>query len=267
MKPGRIFDSMGTAEAVVVALDRPLTDPAIGRLGYAQGAHVVDNCWYALGGIHGSGASIEWLHDLLGREIPLASLIAEAARVPPGSHGACFLPHLRMGNAPHPDGKSRGALIGLTTDCDRPAIVRAVFEGLAFGAQASLEPLLAFAGIHHAQEVICIGGGSRNELLLRIKAAVANASMIALNLDEATALGAAILAGIGAGVYRGPDEAVAMLRTEPRTIEPDAGDVPHYAACYRDVYLPLYDALRPLHHRIHAWSTSSTVAQAGDPAD
>lgn len=257
IEPGRVFDSLGTAEAVVVVLDRPLADPAAGRMGYAQGAHVVDGRWYALGGIHGSGASVEWLHDLLGRETPIADLLDAASEVPPGSLGACFLPHLRMGNAPHPDPKSRGALIGLTTDAGRPVITRAVLEGLAYAAQASLEPLLAFAGIAHLVDVTCIGGGARNDLLLGIKAAVAQARMLALDLDEATALGAAILAGVGAGIYRSPRQALESIRLRPATIDPDPAASAVYAVLFREVFQPLYDALRPVHHRIHDWAAAS----------
>jgi xylulokinase len=127
---GQLLDSMGTAEALFVAQERPITDPALGQLGYTQGAHVVPDTYYTYGTVITSGASVEWLRSILGA-IDHVALIDEASAIPAGSYGATFVPHLRLADAPHPDSKARGAFIGLTTDASRPAIRRARYEGLA----------------------------------------------------------------------------------------------------------------------------------------
>ena len=249
---GQILDSIGTAEALFVALDEPLADPALGRQGYTQGAHVAAGRSYVFGGLYTSGASVDWTADLFGGGVGLGTLLDEAAAAPAGSLGACFVPHLRLGNAPHADARARAAFLGLTTDVGRGALVRAVLEGLAYEARASLEPLLAHAGLDRMPEIAVIGGGGKNELLLRIKASVMNATLRVLDLQEATALGAAILGGIGAGVYRDVEDALARLRSRPRLVAPDPRDVATYDAYFAQVYRGIYEALRPLNHRIHA---------------
>ncbi|MFL5759279.1 MAG: L-fuculokinase [Thermomicrobiales bacterium] len=261
--PGTLLDSLGTAEAICVALDQPLGDPNLGRQGYSQGAHVAPGQYYVYGGVYTSGASINWWKDVL--SVDHDAMIAEAALVPAGSLGVGFLPHLRMGNPPHMDARSRGAFVGLTTDVNRGVLTRAVFEGLAFEARATLEPLLDFAGLDALGDVTMIGGGTRNDLLTKIKASVYNAKINVVDLEEATALGAAILAGIGAGVYRDVADALHRIQSSSRVVEPTQADVPAYDAYYREVYAPLYSALRTVNHVIHrlAHNESGPDVKAG----
>jgi xylulokinase len=266
IKPGSVCDSMGTAEALFVAIDQPSSDPMLGRQGYTQGAHVAPGHYYIFGGLYTSGASVEWLRDLLGRDVPLDRLLRDANDVPAGSVGSAFLPHLRLGNAPHPDPRSRGALVGLTTDTTRSMVTRAVLEGLAFEARNTLEPLLHYAGTDRLPDVRLIGGGARNDLLVRIKASVMNARMHVLDLDEATALGAAILGGIGAGIYSDITAALNTITSSPKLVDPTPADVPVYDAYFQQVYRPLYSTLRELNHRLYALSNGN-VQQDGQQTD
>lgn len=259
---GQVLDSIGTAEALFVALDQPLSDPLLGRQGYTQGAHVVAGNYYVYGGLYTSGGSVEWLRDILGERAELETLMAEADRIPAGSLGACFIPHLRLANAPHHDARARAAFIGLSSDVTRGAMTRAVLEGLAYEARTSLEPLLAYAGIDRMPEIAVIGGMARNELFLRIKASVMETTLRVLDLAEATALGAAILGGIGAGVYADVPDALRTVRATPRTLAPNPAEVPVYAAYFHDVYQRLYDALRPLNHRIHTLAVGEPMSVA-----
>jgi xylulokinase len=265
-RPGQMLNSLGTAEAVFLPTDRPLTDPRAGRQGYTQGAHVVGGGYYAFAGQYTSGASIDWLRDLLGTsDDPVAydELIAGAERVPAGSLGVVFLPHLRLANPPYDDPRSRGALIGLTTDARRDVVTRAVFEGLAMESRNTFEPLLAYPQVSSPRSVVAIGGGTRNPLLMRIKASVTNLTHAVVEAEEATALGAAILGGLGAGVYASVDDAVAAMRYGKHEVAPVASDVPIYEAIFREVYRGVYPAVAPLSQRI-----SDLQAQgASAPAD
>src|ERR687893_1371278 len=123
---GTMVNSLGTAEAIFLPLERPLTDPKVGRQGYTQGAHVAGQ-YYVFGGQYTSGASVEWVREVLGG-VDYDTLISEAEEVPPGSLGAFFLPHLRLANPPHDDPAARGAFVGLSTDVKRGALFRAVLE-------------------------------------------------------------------------------------------------------------------------------------------
>ena len=251
---GTMLNSLGTAEAIFLPLERPLTDPEVGRQGYAQGAHVAGE-YYVFGGQYTSGASVEWFRDAFGGGADYDALIAEAEGVPPGSLGAFFLPHLRLANPPYDDPRSRGAFIGLSADVGRGALFRALLEGLAFDSRNSLEPLLKHAGVEELRAIYAIGGGAQNRLLMRIKATVFKQKITAIGVEEATSLGAAILGGIGAGVYADVPSALAELRYAERPIEPVVEEVPHYDEAFRRVYRGIYPALREVHHGIQDLKT------------
>jgi xylulokinase len=252
-RPGQMLNSLGTAEALFLPIAQPLADPKAGRQGYTQGAHVVGGGYYAFGGQYTSGASIEWLRDLLGAsDDPVAyeELIAAAERVPAGSLGVLFLPHLRLANPPYDDPRSRGALIGLSMDAGRDVITRAIFEGLALESRNTLEPLLAYPEVTAPQSIVAIGGGTRNPLLMRVKASVTNRIHHVVEAQEATALGAALLGGLGAGVYEGVDDAVAAMRYGQQEIAPEPIDVPVYETIYNKVYQRFYPSVAPLSQAI-----------------
>ena len=248
--PGAILDSLGTAEALMMCTDRPVDDPWYMRAGYTQGAHVAPGMYYINGSVRSSGSSVNWLRNLIGPETPVTALIEDAASVPPGAHGAMFLPHLWLGDAPHPDTLSRGALVGLSGGLGRGAIVRAVLEGLAFEARSGFDPLLTLSDRTAYPEITAIGGGSRNELLLRIKASVMNATLRSIDVQEATSLGAAMLAAIGAGLFVDVADALRHVRHQSRLIEP----VPEWVATYdrlnTGVFCDLYTSLKDLHHSL-----------------
>jgi xylulokinase len=251
---GTMLNSLGTAEAIFLPLERPLTDPEVGRQGYAQGAHVAGQ-YYVFGGQYTSGASVEWFRDSLGGGVDYDALIDEAEGVPPGSLGAFFLPHLRLANPPYDDPRSRGAFVGLSTDIGRGALFRAVLEGLAFDSRNSLEPLLGHAGLDDLRTIYAIGGGAQNRLLMKIKASVFDRVITVVGVEEATSLGAAILGGIGAGVYADVPSALGELRYAETPVEPVAEEVPLYDAAFRRVYRRIYPTLRDVHHEIHGLNT------------
>ncbi len=252
IRAGQMLNSLGTAEAVFLPLLRPMVDPAAGREGFAQGAHVVGDSAYCFGGLYTSGACVTWARDLLtgkGETPPsYETLFAEAAQAPAGSLGTCFLPHLRLANPPYDDSKSRGAFVGLSADVGRGALMRSVLEGIAFETRASYEALLRYPEALPATELIAIGGGSRNDLLMRIKATIMGQPITIVEAEEATALGAAVLGGIGAGVYRDLDDALGTLAYGKRMVEPVAADSAMYQAVYEQVYLPLYPTVRTVSH-------------------
>jgi xylulokinase len=262
-RQGQMLNSLGTAEALFLPIAAPLTDPEAGRQGYTQGAHVVGGAYYAFAGQYTSGASIDWLRKLLGTgddAVLHEALIAGAERVPAGSLGVVFLPHLRLANPPYDDPRSRGALIGLTADAGRDVVTRAVFEGLAMESRSTFEPLLDYPQVAAPENVAAIGGSTRNSLLMRIKASVFNLAHHIVAAEEATALGAALLGGLGAGVYRDVDEAVGAMRYGRREVAPEPRDVAIYEAIFASVYRGLYPAVAPL-------SQTISDMQAGSAAD
>lgn len=250
-EPGKMLNSMGTSEVIFLPLAKPLTDPVIGAQGYSQGAHVTGG-YYTFGGMFTSGACVDWFRESCASGVDYATLIAEAKQIPPGSLGAYFLPHLRMANPPHLDTLARGCFMGLSADVKRGALFRAVLEGLAYEIRNALEPLLVHAGQPAIQNMYVIGGGAYNELMMQIKASILNQTLNVVSVKEATALGAAVLGGLGAGVYPDLAAALGQLRYTQEEVKPNAELVKFYDTAFRNVYVHLFEALRPLNHAIYA---------------
>jgi xylulokinase len=250
VRPGAMLNSMGTAEAIFIPLEQPILDPEMGRQGYTQGVHVAGGHYYVLGGQYTSGASVEWWREVV-EGVDYTTLIAEAGDVSPGSLGVCFLPHLRLANSPYDDPKGRGAFIGLNADAKRGTLFRAILEGLAYESRHSLEVLLTYPGVAPLKHIYAIGGATRNPLLMQIKASVMNQAMTVLEVAEGVSLGAAVLGGLGAGIYPDVPAMLAQLDYTQTEVQPAADQVELYDSYFRQVYRKIYLALRPLHHAIY----------------
>jgi xylulokinase len=238
---------MGTAEALLLTTGAPLGDPSILAQGFFQGAiGARGELFYIGGGINSSGGAIEWLRALIGG-VSHEALIAEAAAVEPGGRGLIFLPHLAYAPPPEPDIHARGAFVGLSAASDRASLYRAVLEGLALQARRMIDALAAMPGVGWPSQIRVIGGNSRNDFFLSIKASALNAPLLVLDEPEATALGAALLGGVGAFLWRDLDGACAELDRPMRVIEPAPGASRFYAEFYESQFRGLQTALRPIH--------------------
>jgi xylulokinase len=250
VRQGDILNSIGTAEAVFMPIERPLTDPAAGEQGYAQGAHTAGG-YYLLGGNYTSGACVDWFRSTCADAVDYETLTREAERIPPGSLGAAFLPHLRLAAPPYSDDRARGAFVGLSTDVSRGALFRAVLEGVALESRSSLEPMLRYTGVVRPGKFTITGSATRNPLLLRIKADVLGQPIWVDNIEESTALGAAMLGGLGAGVYRDVAHAIAHIKRSEHMVAPQPDGQAYYEHHFHVVHRQLYAALRPLNHSIY----------------
>lgn len=233
--PGQCLDSLGTAEAILLTLDRPVQSPELMKSGFALGCHTAPGRYYLIGAMQSAGGTIEWLCDSLGeQETALAAgdkgklyglLMQEAAKAPAGSEGLLFLPHL-LGSVCPTNSTVRGAWVGLEPAHRRAHLLRSAVEGLAHESFLNVSRMEALSGIR-GDAIVCIGGGTRNELWMRAKADVAQRSLHVPLTDEATTLGAAILGGVAAGVHRDVPAALEAVKLEERIIKPDpkAGDV------------------------------------------
>jgi xylulokinase len=250
-RPGVLLDSMGTAESLLLPLVSSPTGEATRRSGYVMGAMMVERPLAYLGGaIYSSGGTIEWLRKLLAQSAPHDSLIGPAADLPPGADGIVFLPHLAYSAAPHVDIAARGAYVGLTLSAERPALYRAMLDGLALEARQVVDGMLALPGVPGPEEIRVIGGSTRNALWMRIKAAAFRRALTVIDEPEATATGAAMLGGIAAGLWNGLDDALQSVKLATQLIDPDPLWIEAYDVLYRKVYQPLYPALAPINHAL-----------------
>jgi len=170
-------------------------------------------------------------------------LTSEAAGVPPGSDGLLMLPHLEGIIFPETNPAARGVFFGISLSHGRGHFVRAIMEAIAYMLRSGIESLRGL-GVQ-ADEVRLLGGGARSPLWLRIMADVCQVPVLVPRGREAAAMGAALLAAVGAGIYPDIPSAVeAMVQVQER-VEPDLQMLPVYDECYAK-YLRLYEQLRPL---------------------
>jgi xylulokinase len=240
-RPGPLSVVLGTSGVVFAALPGFAADPQARVHAFC---HAVPGRWHAMGVMLSAAGSLRWVRDVLGGTYE--ELMAEAERWPPGVEGLTFLPYLQGERTPHADPNARGAFVGLTLRHDRGALVRAVLEGVAYGLRDSLE-LLRGLGVE-ADVGRASGGGARSDLWLRIAATVFDLPLERPVVEEGSAYGAALLAGVAAGTFSDVHEAVeACVRTTGR-VEPEPSWREAYEAGYAR-FRALYPALRPLEDR------------------
>ncbi|MCS6878806.1 MAG: FGGY family carbohydrate kinase [Geminicoccaceae bacterium] len=253
-EPGVVVDSMGTAEGLALPLPEPVLDGRLAASGFSQVLIRVDRpraC--VLTGLATSGAAIDWACALFARGTSRKTLVAAARAVPPECGGVFFVPHLRFPSPPATEAEARGMFFGLSPDSDAATLFRAVLEGLALDWQRMLVRLCDLLERPLPERMLAIGGGTRIGLLLEIKASLAGRPLAAAAMPEATALGAALAAGIGAGLFSDLVRARAGLRLSFRTIRPDPAWPPERARRHLARYGELVCALAPLQRRAAAW--------------
>lgn len=221
--------SLGTATAIIQTMDRPHTD-ALMRV--PTFSFVQPDRW-VLEGVIGTGAgSLRWLRDLLGGDLAYDGLVDEVAGVAPGADGLMFLPHLSGAGSPYWDNTARATFHGLSLATSRAHLTRAVLEGVAFQIRANLTVTQEIAGA--VQQVILFGGGARSPLWREIIGDVANLPVATTPSVETAAVGAAMLAGLGSGLFASLAEARGALVQVDQPRAPVAEHAAFYDLAYHD---------------------------------
>ncbi len=226
--PGPLLVTLGTAEVVgtlaaSAVLDRTPPSPLVETHAYPTGAFFVENPGWL------SGGAVRWAVRMLGLASD-AELDALAAEAPPGAGGVTFVPALAGAMTPVWDAERRGALHGLSAAHDRPHVARAVLEGLAFACRDVSERLRAL-GLPHA-EALVLGGGTHSDLWLQIRADALGIPHHVAARSDTCAIGAAMIAGVAAGIHADLRAAAATAPPPRATIAP-AGNLDDAYALYQ----------------------------------
>jgi xylulokinase len=229
-EPGQCLDSLGTAEAILLTLDRPVLSPELMESGFALGCHTAPDRYYLIAAMQSAGGTVEWLCESLGETEALRAagdkgklyglLMQEAAKSPAGSEGLLFLPHL-LGSVCPTNEAARGAWVGLQSRHRRAHLIRSAVEGLAHESFLNVSRMEHLSGMK-GDAVVVIGGGTRNGLWMQAKADVAQRPLHVPLTDEATTLGAAILGGVAAELHRDVQAALEAVQLEERVVIPDS---------------------------------------------
>jgi xylulokinase len=167
---------------------------------------------------------------------------------PPGNLGLMLVPYLRGANGPYWDARARGLLAGIRLDHSKAHLARALLEGLAYEARRILEAMESAIGMT-VDDIRMYGGSSKSKQWNQTFADVLNRPIRVIHFDEPPALGAAIAAGVGVGIYQDMRQAAnAMVRVK-QVFDPRPEVAPLYDRLYREVYLYLYTALANVMNR------------------
>lgn len=243
VETGIVSSTVGTSGVVFAFSDAPIVDPGLRLHTFC---HAVPGKWHLMGVMLSAGGSLQWYRDTFCQDEktvaaatsqdPYELITAEAATVTEGAEGLLFLPYLTGERSPYADPNARGVLFGMTRRTDRAAVARAILEGVAFGLRDSFEIMKEMSLPIH--QVRASGGGARSALWRQIHTDVTGYTHVTINVDEGPALGVALLAGVGSGVYPSVEEACrSVIRVESETTV-----CPAAQAAY-DRFFPVYRAL------------------------
>ena len=246
--PGETQEQGGQAGGMSICIDEYKADPRL-ILGY----HVVPGQWLLQGGTTGGGGVMRWFeHEFADYERVMAKDKGEssldqlneiAEKVAPGSDGVVFLPYMSGERSPIWNPHAKGVFYGLDFAKTKGHMVRACMEGVALSLKHNLD-VAKEAGAE--VEVLRAMGGSANSILwTQIKSDITGKEVVVPSSDTATTLGAAILAGIGVGMYRDYDEAISLTVKETRRHKPDLSNREVYDKTY-ETYLNLYKSLESM---------------------
>ena len=249
---GQVMVSLGTS-GVLLAPTREVRTAKSG--GLASFDHAVPGSSCMLGCVLNAGGALRWFRDTMcPEEIADAKrgecdvydvLMDNAASVTAGSENLYFMPYLTGERTPHNNPYARGVWFGLTPRHNRNHMVRAIIEGITYGLRDCLE-LVRENGID-VTEIRVTGGGARSRFWLQTIADVFGLPVRAIPEANGGAMGAAILAGIGTGIYDNFENAADRLIKTGRVLKPASRRSEHYQEFYGR-FRELYQGMSGLFH-------------------
>jgi xylulokinase len=258
IKPELVMDIIGTWEMIFQTSNKPKLEKEIFRKGINAESHVVKDK-YNIITFAVSGMVYECLIKTLytkeqmeagNDDISLWEIIEKkAVSAPVGSNGVFFAPYIMGAGSPHIDNKASGAFIGLTNKSDKSSLIRSVVEALNYQFREMLD---AFedATKSSTEKIIATGGATKNRFWMQNKADITGKSIEVPSVEEATPLGAALISGIGIGIYRNEAEAYEQTYRSGITYEPDPRNGDLYNEYY-NIYKKIYFDLKGLNSDIH----------------
>lgn len=253
-KPGHIVDSAGTAEVLSTILAGRAISKDMFDSHYPCYYSVLPGRYFTFALNHYAGALFRWHRDALSHQEVLQArqegrnayeLMTE--RMPAKPSRLLMLPYFLGQGTPNCDLDAKGAIIGLTPDSTRHDITKAILESLCFEMRLNLERMREI-GIPFDM-VTCVGGASRSDAWMQLKADIFSVPVRTLRNKEAGCLGGAILAGTAAGVYRSAQEGAEATVNSEAIFEPKSDETRYYNERFA-LYRELANALNPINRKL-----------------
>lgn len=243
-EPGVVLDVLGTWEMVVAALDEPVLTASGLEMGALVDCHVARDKFTVMGAAV-SADMLEWFKREFGEagektDWELLVKLAEQSSI--GSNGVFFLPHMSGSHCPVLDPKSAGTFAGLRNIHNRGDLLRSIIEGISYQSFQIVKAFEENMSVR-SDRLVAIGGPTNNRLLMQTKADIIGKAIQVPDVEEAVPLGAAILAGVGAGIYRDEEDAFQQVNREGQSFEPEAKSHEQYRELFRQ-YEKLYPSVK-----------------------
>lgn len=225
---GDVLIGTGTAWVVTALTDRPNFES-----GFAQSVSAVPGRWGSLVSLSTGGVSLDWLRNNIAKgiddseKLPYDAINAFAEKAGAGAGGLMFFPYFTSAAYPLKNPNAKAAFIGLDLMHDRYAMARAIMEGVALQTIWTLDAFNKAYGINHLK---VSGGATKSPLWTKIIANAANMPVYIPKTPDMPCVGAAVLAGVGAGVFDSVQEGAKRLSVEEKVVEPDPEGAEQYAA-------------------------------------
>jgi len=242
IRPGLISCTIGTGGQLFTPIDHYRVDR---KLRLHTFCHAVPGLWHWEAATLSAGLSLRWLRDkVLAGRYSYQEMADAAETIEAGAEGLLYLPYLAGERTPHMDPAAKGVFCGLTLRHTWKHMTRAVMEGVVFSLRDGLE-LMQAMGLK-VEKIVASGGGAKHPLWLQLLADILGIEIIQSETEEAAALGAALLAGIGAGLYADFDGACQQaVRYSDQAYQPRAAVSEQYRS-QAEVFRQLYPCLSPI---------------------
>jgi len=234
--------NIGTSGQVSFQSDTPILNPNLSTntfCGYKKGR------WITMGAIMNAGLSLKWCNKLLG-QTDYVQINDAVSKVVPGSNGVIFLPYLNGERTPHLNPDISGEFVGVNINTGPAELTRAVMEGVAYALNQCIE-LCGELGLKTKDYMVASGGGSRSAPWLQIQADIFNIPLRVMETEEQASLGAAIAAGVGAGIYKDIEDGCSRtVRYKNMEVLPNAKAheiYMEYYELYKEIYREGKEAL------------------------
>ncbi len=238
IEPGQTQEQGGQAGGMSLCIDRYAADPRL-----ILGWHVVPGRWLLQGGTTGGGGALKWLRETVSPDLDFRQMDDLADGVPPGSDGVLFLPYMAGERSPIWNPNANGVFFGLNYAKTRAHLIRAMMEGVGFALRHNME--VAQKAGANAGMLRSVGGSANSRVWTQLKADITGHGIEVPASDTATTLGAAILAGVGSGVYPNFQDACKRTVRVMRAFAPNDENKALYDRQYL-AYRELYDRLAPM---------------------
>lgn len=246
---GKTMCSIGTS-GVILAHEEDENRDFEGKVHFFN--HGKQDAFYTMGVTLSAGHSLQWFKETFAEDQSFEELLEGIEDIPAGSSGLLFTPYLAGERTPHADSAIRASFIGMESSHTKTHFARAVMEGITFSLNESIA-MFRNEG-KTVDTVISIGGGAKNDTWLQMQADVFNATVVKLQNEQGPAMGAAMIAAAGSGLFASLEECANVFIKEADSFQPD----PVQAAVYEklfDIYKNVYEQTKQLNEQLQVFRT------------